>query len=44
MFTNILGMRAGGYTTERVLDAYPDLTAGDVAAAVEYASRAIDEE
>ena len=32
---NILGMIAGGYDTERVLAAYPELTAEDVAAALD---------
>ncbi len=44
MVTNILGMLAGGYTPERVLEAYPELTQPDVSAALEYASDVIDEE
>lgn len=44
MVKNILGMIAGGYTIERVLAAYPELTREDVEAALEYASRVIDEE
>ncbi len=44
MVTNILGMMAGGKTTEDVLDAYPELTRDDVEAALEYATRIIDEE
>jgi uncharacterized protein (DUF433 family) len=44
MVTNILGMFAGGYSLERVLAAYPQLTAEDVIAALEYASTVIDEE
>lgn len=40
----ILGMVAGGYTRERVLEAYPELSLEDVSAALEYASRVIDEE
>ena len=42
MVTNILGMLAGGYTVERVLELYPELTLEDVAAALEYVSRVID--
>ena len=41
---NILGMIAGGYSVERVLREYPQITHGDVAAALEYASRVVDEE
>lgn len=44
MVTNLLGMLAGGYTLERILVAYPELIQEDVAAALEYASRVIDEE
>ena len=43
MVTNILGMLAGGYSTERVLEAYPELGMEDVSAALEYASQVIDE-
>ncbi|WHZ23042.1 MAG: hypothetical protein OJF47_002154 [Nitrospira sp.] len=41
---NILGMVAGGYTTARIIDAYPELTTSDVTAALEYASQVINEE
>ena len=41
---NVLGMVAGGYTVERVLQSYPELTRDDVAAALEYAARVVDEE
>jgi len=41
---NILGMMAGGYTVERILEAYPELTREDVEAALAYASRVVDEE
>ena len=34
----ILGMAAGGYTLERILQAYPELTVEDVSAALEYAA------
>lgn len=37
-------MIAGGYTVERVLAEYPSITREDVAAALEYASRVVDEE
>jgi len=41
---NILGMIAGGYTMDRVLESYPELTREDVNAALEYAARVVDEE
>lgn len=44
MVTNILSMLAGGYTFDRILEAYPELTREDVIAALEYASEVIDEE
>lgn len=44
MVKNILGLLAGGYTVERILDAYPELTREDVTAAIEYASDVVDEE
>ena len=44
MVKNILGMFAGGYTLERVLSAYPELTSEMVEAALEYAAQVIDEE
>lgn len=44
MVKNILGMIAGGYSIEKVLAAYPELTREDVQAALEYASQVIDEE
>ena len=44
MVKNVLGMLAGGYSTERILEAYPELTGEDVSAALEYASQVIDEE
>ena len=43
MVSNTLGMLAGGYTIEPVLEAYPELTREDVSAALEYASNVIDE-
>jgi uncharacterized protein (DUF433 family) len=44
MVKNILGMVAGGYTMDRIIEAYPELTNNDVTAALEYASQVIDEE
>ena len=44
MVRNILGMVAGGYTIERVLKEYPDLSTDAVRAALEYAAKVIDEE
>lgn len=44
MVRNILGMMAGGYTVEKVLSAYPELTEEMVQAALEYAAAVIDEE
>jgi len=41
---NILGMVAGGYTVDRILESFPDLTREDVTVALEYAARAFDEE
>ena len=43
MVKNILGMLAGGDTVARIIDAYPELTNDDVAAALEYPGRVIDE-
>jgi uncharacterized protein (DUF433 family) len=44
MVRNILGMVAGGYNVERILQAYPQLTHEDVNAALQYAAQVIDEE
>lgn len=44
MVSNILGMFAGGYSAERVLEAYPELVEEDIKAALEYVSNVIDEE
>ena len=44
MVRNILGMVAGGYTVDRILESYSELTQQDVVAALEYAARVIDEE
>ncbi len=42
MVRNILGMVAGGYTVDRILECYPELQRQDVIAALEYASRVIE--
>jgi uncharacterized protein (DUF433 family) len=44
MVRNILGMVAGGYTVDRILASYPELTREDVAAVLEYAAQVVDEE
>ena len=44
MVRNVLGMIAGGYTVDRVLEAYPDLSRDDVIEALEYAAWVVDEE
>ena len=44
MVRNLLGMIAGGYTVDRVLEAYPDLSREDVIEALEYAAWVVDEE
>jgi uncharacterized protein (DUF433 family) len=44
MVKNILGMVAGGYTLERIVQAYPELTAEDVSAALQYAAEVVAEE
>lgn len=44
MIKNILGMIAGGYTIEKLLEAYPELTRDDITAALDYAHQVIDEE
>jgi len=41
---NALGMVAGGYSVDRILTAYPDLSREDVSAALEYAAKVVDEE
>ena len=43
MVRNILAMVAVGRAVDRILAAYPDLTRGDVNAALEYAAQVIDE-
>ena len=44
MVSNILGMLAGGYSINRILKAYPELSRLDVVSAVEYAARVVDKE
>lgn len=44
MVRNILGMIAGGYGRDRILEEYPELTEDDISAALDYASKVIDEE
>ncbi len=44
LIRNILAMIAGGYTVDRVLQSYPELTREDLNAAFEYAARVVDEE
>ncbi len=43
MVRNILGMMAGGYTVEKILQTYPELTQEMVLAALEYAAQVIEE-
>ncbi len=44
MVTTILSQLAGGYSIERILSGYPELSREDVVAAIEYASTAVQEE
>jgi len=44
MVSNILGMFSGGYSINRILRAYPELSRLDVISAVEYASWVVDRE
>ncbi len=44
MVRNILGMIAGGYHIEKIVDAYPELTIDMVRGTLEYAAEVIDEE
>ena len=44
MVKNILGMFAGGYTMEKILESYPELTREDISAALDYAGHVVDEE
>jgi len=44
MVKNILGMIAGGYTMEKIIDAYPELDMDTVRGVLHYAAEVIDEE
>jgi uncharacterized protein (DUF433 family) len=44
MVRNILGMVAGGYDREGILQKYPELEPEDVSAALDYASEVVDED
>jgi uncharacterized protein (DUF433 family) len=44
MVRNILGMIAGGYSIEKILDCYPELKRNDVTDALAYAAQVIDED
>ena len=44
MVRNILGMVAGGYTIDKILLAYADLSREDVSPALEYAAQVVDED
>jgi uncharacterized protein (DUF433 family) len=44
MVKNILGMVAGGYTIEQIIEAYPEITRDEIQGALEYAAAVIDEE
>jgi len=44
MVKNILGMVAGGYTVEDILQAYPELSQESVQSALEYAAMVVDEQ
>ena len=44
MVKNILGMVAGGYTIEKIIEAYPELNVDIVRGVLQYAAEVIDEE
>lgn len=44
MVRNILGMVAGGYNTDRIMKACPELSAEDLSAALKYAAAMVDDE
>lgn len=44
MVKNILGIVAGGYTIEKIIQAYPELSKEAIEAALAYAVSVIDEE
>ncbi len=44
MVTNILSQLAGGYSVERILEGYPEITRADVLAAIDYAVAVVSDE
>jgi uncharacterized protein (DUF433 family) len=42
MVRNVIGMLAGGYTIERIIESYSELGREDITAALEYASDMVD--
>ncbi len=43
MVRNILGMVAGGYSVDRILESYPEIKREDVQAALEYSAMLVDD-
>ncbi|MBX9602018.1 MAG: DUF433 domain-containing protein [Bryobacteraceae bacterium] len=43
MVRSILGMIAGGYAADQIVESYPELSREDVMAAVEYAATVVDD-
>jgi uncharacterized protein (DUF433 family) len=44
MVRNILGMIAGGYTIEKIVEEYPELNVETIRSVLQYAAQVIDEE
>ena len=44
MVKNILGMVAGGYTIEKIVEVYPELTVNIIRGVLQYSAEVIDEE
>lgn len=44
MVKNILGMVAGGYTVEDIMNAYPELDRESIESALAYAAMVVDEQ
>ena len=44
MVRNILGMVAGGYSLDKILESYPELKREDVSVALAYAAQVVDED
>ncbi len=44
MVKNILGMIAGGYDLDGILNTYPQLSAEDIVDALQYVSQVVDED